>query len=66
MDITSLIGSLGFPIVMCLLMSYYITQEMKSRKEEMEGVVKSLDVIASNIERLNDRIDNMENKKEEE
>lgn len=35
MDFLQLISNVGFPIAMCMLMSFYITQNAKSHKEEI-------------------------------
>lgn len=45
MDVNTLIqvvGSLGFPIAACVILFYYLNEERKSHKEEMDSVTKSL------------------------
>lgn len=42
-SITTLIGSYAFPIVMCLVLFYYLQEEQKSHKEEMENLRKTLE-----------------------
>lgn len=41
--ITTLIGSYAFPIVMCLILFYYLQEEQKSHKEEMENLRKTIE-----------------------
>lgn len=38
-----LIGTLGFPIVMCCALLYYLNLERESHLEEMKSVKESLD-----------------------
>lgn len=45
MDITQVmqaIGSLGFPIVACCALFYYLNKEQESHKEEMGAVTEAL------------------------
>lgn len=42
-SITTLVGSYAFPIVMCLVLFYYLQEEQKSHKEEMENLRKTLE-----------------------
>ena len=41
-SVTQLIASLGFPIVMCLLMFKYITDESENHKKEVDAMKDSL------------------------
>lgn len=41
-DIISLIGSLGFPIVCCMAMFWYINKTMKDFSEKMEASIDRL------------------------
>ena len=41
--ITTLLGSYAFPIIMCLVLFYYLQEEQKSHKEEMENLRKTLE-----------------------
>ncbi len=41
MDFLQLISNVGFPIAMCMLMSYYITQNAKSHKEEIDKMTET-------------------------
>lgn len=67
-DITTLIQSVGFPIVMCGLMAAYvkyitdknreqITAEREAHKEEMNEVVKAINNNTLVIERLIAKLD---------
>lgn len=67
-DITTLIQSVGFPIVMCGLMAAYvkyitdknreqITAEREAHKEEMSEVVKAINNNTIVIERLIAKLD---------
>ena len=45
MDVTQVmqaIGSLGFPIVACCALFYYLNKEQESQKEEMSAVTEAL------------------------
>lgn len=37
-----LIGSLGFPIMACIGLFYYLTKEQESHKQEMQTVTEAL------------------------
>lgn len=41
--IISAVGSLGFPIVMCGVLLYYLNAERESHKEEMNSMKDALD-----------------------
>ncbi len=46
MDVTQImqaIGSLGFPIVACCALFYYLSKEQESHKEEMNSMKEALD-----------------------
>ena len=40
--LTTLIGSLGFPIVMCLLLYYRMDKQDENHKTEMEKITEAL------------------------
>lgn len=42
-SITTLIGSYAFPIIMCLVLFYYLEEEQKSHKDEMEDLRKTIE-----------------------
>ena len=67
-DIVTLIQSVGFPVVMCGLMAWYvkyitdknreqITAEREAHKEEMNEVVKAINNNTIVIERLIAKLD---------
>lgn len=41
--VTQLVGSLGFPIVCCGALFWYLVKEKESHKEEMEELRKSVE-----------------------
>lgn len=67
-DVMTLIQTVGFPIVMCGLMAWYvkyisdknreqITAEREAHKEEMNEVVKAINNNTIVIEKLNAKLD---------
>ena len=50
--ITQLIGSLGFPIVCCGALFWYMIKEKDAHKEEMEELRKSVESNTQAINRL--------------
>lgn len=55
-DITTIIGTIGFPIFMCLLQTYLMVEERKSHKEEtgklsvaLENNTKALTAILEHV-----------------
>lgn len=50
-DIVNLIGSVGFPIVMCVVLFKYITTLTENHKNEVNLLKNALD---ANMERLNE------------
>lgn len=40
--VAQLIGSLGFPIMACIGLFYYLTKEQESHKQEMQSVTEAL------------------------
>lgn len=67
-DVVSLIQTVGFPIAMCGLMSWYvkyisdknreqITAEREAHKEEMNDVIKAINDITILIEKLIAKLD---------
>ena len=51
-DITSMIGSLGFPIVMCIIMIKLIFTMEESHKEEIDALKESLNNNTNVLTRL--------------
>ena len=56
--IMQLIGSLGFPIAMCLMIFWYLMKETESHKEEVNML---RDVIQKNTEALIELKDRLQN-----
>lgn len=40
-EVVTLIGTVGFPIAMCLLMSWFIYDNQKSTREQLEKITES-------------------------
>ena len=59
--ITSLIGSLGFPIVCCMTLFWYLTKTAKQHKEEMD---KMSEAINNNTNVMNQLILKLEEKEQ--
>lgn len=64
---TTLIGSLGFPIVMCLLLYYRMDKQDENHKTEMEKITEALNnntqaltALATKISTLNAGGNNVE------
>ena len=50
--VTQLVGSLGFPIVCCGAMFWYLVKEKDAHKEEMEELRKSVEANTTAINSL--------------
>ena len=59
--LTSLIGSLGFPIACCIALFWYITKTAKQHKEEMD---KMSEAINNNTNVMNQLILKLERKEQ--
>lgn len=59
--LTSLIGSIGFPIVMCLLLYYRMDKQDENHKEEMSKITEALN---NNTLALNELVTNMKHNEE--
>lgn len=59
--LTSLIGSLGFPIVMCFLMSYYIVQTMGKFIEVAQNVENTVQQNKDALEKNKELLEDIEN-----
>lgn len=53
-SITQLIATVGFPIVMCLLMGYYIVSTIKENTQTMSTLCNKLDILLDRIGRENE------------
>lgn len=59
MDFTQavqLIGSLGFPIVMCLMMYYRMDKQDENHKQEMDKITESLNNNTIALTKLTERL----------
>ena len=55
--ITTAISTLGFPIVMCGAMFWYMIKEKDTHKEEMNSVTEALNNNTLILQKLCDRLD---------
>lgn len=51
-----LIGSLGFPIVMCLMMYYRMDKQDENHKQEMDKITESLNNNTIALTKLTERL----------
>lgn len=58
--ISTLIGSLGFPIIMCFMMAYYISQSMA----QFTQIASKVENTVEKNQRLLEEIEDILNKKE--
>lgn len=66
-QITTVIGTLGFPIAACCYLFYYLNKERESHKEEIDGIknvinennkiLEALKILLESIERRLDKDD---------
>lgn len=56
-SITNVIGSLGFPIVMCVLIFKYLEQEQEAHKEEIASLKDVISDLKVAITSLTERLD---------
>lgn len=57
--ITSMIGSLGFPIVACIYMAYMNAKQTEAHKEEMSKMTEAVNELKVAITSLVDKISNV-------
>lgn len=55
--ITSLIGSLGFPIVCCIYLFVYMNKEREAHKQELDTIKDALNNNTLVLQKLIDRMD---------
>lgn len=55
-EIVTAISSVGFPIVMCVIIFYYMEKESESHKEEVSGLKEVLTDLKISITQLTDKI----------
>ena len=54
--VTSAIGSLGFPVVACVILFWYLNKERESHATEIDKLRESLDKNTEILEKLKDII----------
>ena len=55
-EIVTAISTVGFPIVMCILIFYYMEKESESHKQEVDGLKEVLADLKISITQLTDKI----------
>lgn len=55
-EIVTAVSSVGFPIVMCIIIFYYMEKESESHKEEVNGLKEVLTDLKISITQLTDKI----------
>lgn len=55
-DVVTAISTVGFPIVMCVLIFYYMEKESESHKQEVDGLKEVLTDLKISITQLTDKI----------
>ncbi len=56
-DLVQMVSSVGFPIVCCFMLCWYVWKQGQSHKEEIDAIRKSLDDNTLIITRLVDKMD---------
>lgn len=59
--VTTVISTLGFPIVMCGAMFWYMIKEKDTHKEEMDSVTEALNNNTIILQKLCDKLDGDKN-----
>ena len=55
-ELVTAISTVGFPIVMCILIFYYMEKESESHKQEVDGLKEVLTDLKISITQLTDKI----------
>lgn len=55
-DVVTAISTVGFPIVMCILIFYYMEKESESHKQEVDGLKEVLTDLKISITQLTDEL----------
>ena len=55
-EVVTAISTVGFPIVMCILIFYYLEKESASHKQEVDGLKEVLTDLKISITQLTDKI----------
>lgn len=58
-DAVNLIGTVGFPIAMCLIVCWYVYKKDVSHKEEIDKLSEAVNAQTLSIQKLVDRIDKL-------
>lgn len=58
-EAVNLIGTVGFPIAMCLIVSWYVYKKDVSHKEEIDKLSEAVNAQTLSIQKLVDRIDKL-------
>lgn len=59
-DIVTLISTVGFPIVMCGALFWYVVKSNQGHKEEMDALKDALNANTLAITKLTDKLDSKE------
>lgn len=59
-ELASLITSVGFPIVMCLLLFYYMREQNADHKAESNEMKTAINNLTLMIQKLTDKLDKEE------
>ena len=55
-ELVTAISTVGFPIVMCILIFYYMEKESESHRQEVDGLKEVLTDLKISIVKLTDKI----------
>lgn len=55
-EVVTAISTVGFPIVMCILIFYYMEKEAESHKQEVDGLKEVLTDLKISITQLTDEL----------
>lgn len=55
-EVVTAISTVGFPIVMCILIFYYMEKEAESHKQEVDGLKEVLTDLRISITQLTDKL----------
>lgn len=55
-EVVTAISTVGFPIVMCILIFYYMEKESESHKQEVDGLKEVLTDLKISITQLTDKL----------
>lgn len=55
-EVITAVSTVGFPIVMCILIFYYMEKESESHKQEVDGLKGVLTDLKISITQLTDKI----------